>query len=183
MKHTIAIVVVSVAIIVVISGLIFAKIQPFKKHNIPAKTTQVSQSNNASKQLETDYFIALLPDGYTVTSNVEQANTAARLTVTAENPKTNIKITIVIGDIPSGGLSAVPAYSLRVNSPNDYTLQSFGGMPASAVTFYSVKNGYELTAFWAHGSLYTMITISGPSSQQSQINILMEAFLDQWRWR
>jgi hypothetical protein len=181
MKHTIAIVITCTLVVLCICGFSF---WIFHSSNTQTPSDQVPQQGNAPQQIETNYYMATIPVGFSITSNVETSNALERLKITAENPKTNIKIEITVGDTPNGGLGNLISYKTRINDPDTYTRQSFGGMPVDAITFHSsTKERYELTAFRTNGSLYSVITISGPANQQGQINIIMESFLDQWQWR
>lgn len=182
MKRIIAITAIVIISIVAVGVAIFW----FSSANFKTSITQNAPQPNqpvANQQLETNYFTATLPVGYEVVSNTEKESGTERLNITAKNTATDTTINIIVGDIPSGGLNGLKIYTDRSQNPEQYTNQSFSGMPTSAQTFYSRTNGYELVAFWTYGSLYAAITISSPTAESGQINVTMQAFLDQWQWR
>lgn len=154
------------------------KIEPSKNDN----KSSVPQSK--AEIIETAYFRAPMPVGFIVKSNTENATPETMIQVVATKPQSQgEQIAITLGTLPNDALAGVSSYNLRVKNPDTYLPVEYGGLPANSPTFHS-DNGtnYEVTIFLSHASLYAAVTVSGISSDASNINQALESIVGNWQW-
>lgn len=157
----------------------------------PSKSivTPVSQTSTAPKnerqQVTTAYFTVLLPPGFEVKTQEENATAQDVAQIVATQPRSGgQQIAINVATVGKEGLQGVASYNLRVKTPETYTKVEFGGMPAGVPTFYSqTDNMYEITGFWVRAGLYASISVSGVPNDKQPINVAYAQTLDGWQWK
>lgn len=150
----------------------------------PQKSAEVEKASTPVK-IDTAYFTAILPPGFVVKSNTENASSQDLIQIVATRPSSNgQQISISVGTLPKEGIGAVSSYNLRVSTPETYKKTEFAGMPSGLTTFYSQsQTAYEITSFWVRGGLYAMVSASGLPTQKDDINQSLVTMFANWQWR
>jgi len=148
-------------------------------------STPASQVTPMPVPVKTSYFTTVLPAGFSIKRNEEHPSNPQILANVLAYGGTNnaISVGITIGSLPSGGLSEVGDYNLRVHQTNTYTRTSSAGMPAGATAFRVSSGQPGLTIFEQHGTHYAEIAVGTDSgAPYEQIETIYRQLQSAWQW-
>ncbi len=132
--------------------------------------------------VQTKYFITQLPPGFTVRRETDTPNDATLLQLVISNGHQQFAVTI--GDLPTGGLSALGDYNLRVSHPSDYEPYRPAGLPIDSTAFRALTGEMGFTDFWPHGSRYAEIALtSDGAASMPELFGTFEQASHNWQWQ
>jgi hypothetical protein len=135
-------------------------------------------------QIDTAYFYTLLPPGFKIDSNKENERGSQLIQISSSLTNHNDgHLSITVGMLPVEGLRGLSDYSYRIKTPINYTNIQYAGLPQEATSFFSNKGDNEITVFWPHSAMYSMVSISGSTTQKNVINNGLQSVIDQWKWK
>lgn len=127
----------------------------------------------------TNQFKTQAPDGYKIQTN---RDTGTRLQLVAiQEAKNGLQVGITVDVLPSGGLSDVGDYKLRV-SDDSYDKIESSFQPEGTTLFKHSEAPYDLTMFWTNTGRYASISSSGAASTSQEIEALLEYIVSHWEW-
>ena len=137
-----------------------------------------------SQKLETAYYTAILPAGYTIQSQNEPATTELLMETIAVGPNADSPtILISLHAVGGEGLSDIPLYRQYASGSQGERV-AFGGTPVAVETF-TTKNtdSYEVIGFWRQGGIYAIIRANAKNNQNNPSNQIFAQIVSNWQWR
>lgn len=132
--------------------------------------------------LQNIWFKTTIPSGFKQSSYQEDVNGEIKLQAVYVGDSIKIgQLAITLKQLPSDGIGGSAEYNMRFKNSDKYQQVAYGGWPEAAITF-SLKDGFETTAFWVNKNLYAIVSASGDELVRKDTNVALSSVLDQWQW-
>ncbi len=185
MKRSYKISLITVPVLVLAGGVVALNAWSSSPANGTIRTgtpTTASKQNEQAVPLpiSTALFNVTLPAGFTQ-KDASAPNGEVTVRILATNTSTRQQVGISGGTLPREGLTAIADYNLRVKDTGSYIRSTTGPLPSGATAFEDTI-GSMITLFWAHGSKYAAITVSGSPGSMRELKELLPKILQNWQW-
>ncbi|QQS20050.1 hypothetical protein IPL85_01160 [Candidatus Saccharibacteria bacterium] len=133
---------------------------------------------------KTEHFITRAPSSLRVVSSneVAQGMTTGQYLLGSTLLRRDDQLGVTVGTLGTMQLEELSAIKLRRLQSDVYAVSTRPFAPASALVFTKADT-YETAVYWAQGSNYAAVVVSGSSVHKADLESTLEAVVTNWQWK